>query len=205
MPIIFITGYGDVPTAVQAMKAGAVEFLTKRPVPSPSARNAPNHGGPRFKLQSFDFEFHSLSALRLRQSISSSKRRDSGRCGVSEDSRSPGRRAERAYRCTAALAIGESLRTVGRPRQSQERPPRLPQPWKDADPDIPSSSKPRRNTPSCSERTNQALCGSSTNILEVQFAFAYPMDLRSHESSAGSAFPDLLNGVPFRLLHLNPQ
>jgi FixJ family two-component response regulator len=29
MPIIFITGYGDVPTSVQAMKAGAVEFLTK--------------------------------------------------------------------------------------------------------------------------------------------------------------------------------
>src|SRR5258705_1822520 len=28
-PIIFITGYGDVPTSVQAMKAGAVEFLTK--------------------------------------------------------------------------------------------------------------------------------------------------------------------------------
>ena len=29
MPIIFITGYGDVPSTVQAMKAGAVEFLTK--------------------------------------------------------------------------------------------------------------------------------------------------------------------------------
>jgi FixJ family two-component response regulator len=29
MPIIFITGYGDVPMSVQAMKAGAVEFLTK--------------------------------------------------------------------------------------------------------------------------------------------------------------------------------
>jgi FixJ family two-component response regulator len=29
MPIIFITGYGDVPTTVRAMKAGAVEFLTK--------------------------------------------------------------------------------------------------------------------------------------------------------------------------------
>jgi FixJ family two-component response regulator len=29
MPIIFITGYGDVPTSVRAMKAGAVEFLTK--------------------------------------------------------------------------------------------------------------------------------------------------------------------------------
>ena len=29
MPIIFITGYCDVPTTVRAMKAGAVEFLTK--------------------------------------------------------------------------------------------------------------------------------------------------------------------------------
>jgi FixJ family two-component response regulator len=29
MPIIFITGHGDVRTTVQAMKAGAVEFLTK--------------------------------------------------------------------------------------------------------------------------------------------------------------------------------
>jgi FixJ family two-component response regulator len=29
MPIIFITGYSDVPMTVQAMKAGAVEFLTK--------------------------------------------------------------------------------------------------------------------------------------------------------------------------------
>jgi FixJ family two-component response regulator len=29
MPIIFISGYGDVPTTVRAMKAGAVEFFTK--------------------------------------------------------------------------------------------------------------------------------------------------------------------------------
>jgi FixJ family two-component response regulator len=29
MPIIFISGYGDVPTTVKAMKAGASEFLTK--------------------------------------------------------------------------------------------------------------------------------------------------------------------------------
>jgi FixJ family two-component response regulator len=29
MPIIFITGYGDVPMTVRAMKAGAAEFLTK--------------------------------------------------------------------------------------------------------------------------------------------------------------------------------
>jgi FixJ family two-component response regulator len=29
LPIIFITGYGDIPMSVQAMKAGAIEFLTK--------------------------------------------------------------------------------------------------------------------------------------------------------------------------------
>ena len=29
MPIIFITGHGDISSTVQAMKAGAVEFLTK--------------------------------------------------------------------------------------------------------------------------------------------------------------------------------
>src|SRR5262245_41720688 len=29
MPIIFITGYGDVPMTVEAMKSGAIEFLTK--------------------------------------------------------------------------------------------------------------------------------------------------------------------------------
>jgi FixJ family two-component response regulator len=29
MPIIFITGHGDIPMTVRAMKAGAVEFLTK--------------------------------------------------------------------------------------------------------------------------------------------------------------------------------
>jgi FixJ family two-component response regulator len=29
IPIIFITGYGDIPMSVQAMKGGAIEFLTK--------------------------------------------------------------------------------------------------------------------------------------------------------------------------------
>ena len=28
-PVVFITGHGDIPTSVQAMKAGAVDFLTK--------------------------------------------------------------------------------------------------------------------------------------------------------------------------------
>jgi CheY-like chemotaxis protein len=29
LPVVFLTGYGDVPTSVQAMKGGAVDFLTK--------------------------------------------------------------------------------------------------------------------------------------------------------------------------------
>ena len=29
LPIIFITGHGDIPMSVQAMKSGAIEFLTK--------------------------------------------------------------------------------------------------------------------------------------------------------------------------------
>jgi FixJ family two-component response regulator len=42
MPIIFITGHGDVPSTVQAMKAGAVEFLTK-PFGDNVLRNAISH------------------------------------------------------------------------------------------------------------------------------------------------------------------
>ena len=52
MPIIFITGHGDVPTTVQAMKAGAVEFLTKpfsddvllSAIGAPSSGAAPRSG-----------------------------------------------------------------------------------------------------------------------------------------------------------------
>jgi FixJ family two-component response regulator len=46
MPIIFITGHGDIPMTVRAMKAGAVEFLTK-PFPDDALldaiRNAIEH------------------------------------------------------------------------------------------------------------------------------------------------------------------
>jgi FixJ family two-component response regulator len=42
MPIIFITGYGDVPMTVRAMKAGAVEFLTK-PVSDDALLSAVRH------------------------------------------------------------------------------------------------------------------------------------------------------------------
>lgn len=39
MPVIFITGHGDIPMSVRAMKAGAVEFLTK-PFPADALLDA---------------------------------------------------------------------------------------------------------------------------------------------------------------------
>ena len=45
MPIIFITGHGDVPMTVRAMKAGAVEFLTK-PFADDVLLNAIRHEKP---------------------------------------------------------------------------------------------------------------------------------------------------------------
>jgi FixJ family two-component response regulator len=46
IPIIFITGHGDIPMTVRAMKAGAVEFLTKPFRHSGSARSR-SHGAQR--------------------------------------------------------------------------------------------------------------------------------------------------------------
>ena len=43
MPTVFITGHGDIPTTVQAMKAGAIEFLTKLFV-GEDLLNAVEHG-----------------------------------------------------------------------------------------------------------------------------------------------------------------
>jgi FixJ family two-component response regulator len=49
MPIIFITGYGDIPTTVQAMKAGAIEFLTK-PLNEDLLLNAIRHALQRSRI-----------------------------------------------------------------------------------------------------------------------------------------------------------
>lgn len=46
MPIIFITGHGDIPMTVQAMKAGAVEFLTK-PIDDDALLSAIRHAVER--------------------------------------------------------------------------------------------------------------------------------------------------------------
>src|SRR5512145_2642897 len=55
MPIIFITGHGDVPMTVQAMKAEAIEFLTKPfndDVLLDAIRGAINHSRTALRLDS---------------------------------------------------------------------------------------------------------------------------------------------------------
>jgi FixJ family two-component response regulator len=49
LPVIFITGHGDIPTTVRAMKAGAVEFLTK-PVSDSELLTAINQALERDRL-----------------------------------------------------------------------------------------------------------------------------------------------------------
>lgn len=53
IPIIFITGYGDIPMTVQAMKAGAVEFLTK-PVDGDALLNAVSQAIERNRSALYD-------------------------------------------------------------------------------------------------------------------------------------------------------
>lgn len=53
MPIIFITGHGDVPMTVRAMKAGAVEFLTK-PIDDAALLSAIRHSIERSRSELAD-------------------------------------------------------------------------------------------------------------------------------------------------------
>jgi FixJ family two-component response regulator len=53
LPVIFLTGHGDIPTTVRAMKAGAVEFLTK-PVSDSELLTAINQALERDRLARAD-------------------------------------------------------------------------------------------------------------------------------------------------------
>lgn len=61
LPIVFITGYGDIPMTVQAMKGGAIEFLTK-PFRDQDLLDAVNVGLARDRVRREEDE--ALSALR---------------------------------------------------------------------------------------------------------------------------------------------
>lgn len=62
-PIIFLTGHGDIPMTVQAMKAGAVDFLTK-PFRDQSLLDAVSAGIERDLAQRADAELVKLQADR---------------------------------------------------------------------------------------------------------------------------------------------
>jgi FixJ family two-component response regulator len=63
LPIVFITGHGDIPMTVQAMKGGAIEFLTK-PFRDQDLLDAVNVGIARDRARREEEE--TLSALRAR-------------------------------------------------------------------------------------------------------------------------------------------
>jgi len=73
LPIVFLTGHGDVPTSVRAMKAGAVDFLTKpvqRDALLSAVANAVQRDVARREMH------HSRDALRKRYATLTARERD---------------------------------------------------------------------------------------------------------------------------------
>jgi FixJ family two-component response regulator len=66
LPIVFITGHGDIPMSVQAMKAGAVEFLTK-PFRDQDLLDAVNVGLQRDRVRRANED--DLRTLRIRLEV----------------------------------------------------------------------------------------------------------------------------------------
>ena len=73
MPIIFITGHGDIPMTVQAMKAGAVEFLIK-PIDDDALLSAIRHAIERSSAALGDQG--EMQALRRRYAALTPRERD---------------------------------------------------------------------------------------------------------------------------------
>jgi FixJ family two-component response regulator len=72
LPIVFMTGHGDIPMSVQAMKAGAIEFLTK-PFRDQDLLDAVNIGLARDRERRENEE--TLSALRARFEVLTARER----------------------------------------------------------------------------------------------------------------------------------
>ena len=73
LPIIFLTGHGDIPMSVQAMKAGAIEFLTK-PFRGQDLLDAIRHAIDRDRAART--ERHELAELRRRYDSLTPRERD---------------------------------------------------------------------------------------------------------------------------------
>jgi FixJ family two-component response regulator len=72
LPIVFVTGYGDIPMTVQAMKGGAIEFLTK-PFREQDLLDAVNVGLARDRARRQEDE--SLGAFRARFEVLTERER----------------------------------------------------------------------------------------------------------------------------------
>jgi FixJ family two-component response regulator len=72
LPIVFITGHGDIPMTVQAMKGGAIEFVTK-PFRDQDFLDAVNAGLARDRARRADEK--SLRALRARFDVLTARER----------------------------------------------------------------------------------------------------------------------------------
>ena len=73
LPIVFVTGHGDIPMSVQAMKSGAIEFLTK-PLREQDLLDAINVGLARDRVRRQNDE--ALSKLRARFEVLTPRERD---------------------------------------------------------------------------------------------------------------------------------
>jgi len=73
LPIIFITGHGDIPMSVQAMKSGAIEFLTK-PIRDQELLDAIQYGLTRDRIRRENES--SLTDLRKRFATLSARERE---------------------------------------------------------------------------------------------------------------------------------
>jgi FixJ family two-component response regulator len=73
LPIIFITGHGDIPMSVQAMKSGAIEFLTK-PIRDQELLDAIQYGLTRDRIRRENES--SLTDLRKRFETLSARERE---------------------------------------------------------------------------------------------------------------------------------
>jgi FixJ family two-component response regulator len=73
LPVIFITGHGDIPMSVMAMKSGAIEFLTK-PFREQSLLDAVNTGIESDRLRRHEWKY--ISELRQRFELLTPRERE---------------------------------------------------------------------------------------------------------------------------------